>query len=59
MTEEAKKALEAAQTEEDIKAVAEKFELTVKKLSDEELDQIVGGSVAPPGCVKRDNKYWC
>jgi len=47
MTEELKKAIESAQTEEDKKAVVEKFKDEIKKLQDEELEGVAGGKSDP------------
>jgi len=43
MTDELKKALESANTEEEKKAVVEKFSDEMKELSDEELAGVAGG----------------
>jgi len=43
MTDELKKAFENANTEEEKKAVAEKFQNEMKELSDEELEEVAGG----------------
>jgi len=70
MTDEVIRAIEAAKTEEEEKAVAEKYKLTIRLLSDEELDYIAGGakpygvpdtytSSCDPDCTKRSNKCWC
>lgn len=44
MTDELKKAIELAKTEEEKKAVNEKFKDEIMKLSDEELDEVSGGN---------------
>lgn len=44
MTDELKKTIENAKTEEDMKGVAEEFKDEMKKLSDEELDGVAGGT---------------
>jgi len=59
MTDEARRALENAVTEEDVLTVVEKFKLTMRALSDEELDEVAGGSACIPGCTKKLNKCWC
>jgi len=44
MTDELKKAIENANTEEERKAVAEKFMDEIQQLSDEELEEVAGGA---------------
>jgi len=56
MTEELKKALENAHTEEEKKAVAEKYKLTIRELTDEELDLAAGGIPCPPDHYRYGNK---
>lgn len=50
MTDELKKALLEAKTEEERKNVAKKFEDEIRELSDEELDSVSGGFYCPPPC---------
>jgi len=45
MTDEIKKAFENAKTDEEKKAVAEKFKDEMKQLSDEELEEVTGGFI--------------
>jgi len=47
MTDELKKALENAKTDEEKKAVVEKFKDEIKELSPEELSEIAGGVQRP------------
>jgi len=44
LTDELKKALESAKTEEEKKAVVEKFKDELKELSEAELERVAGGS---------------
>jgi len=43
MTDELKKAFENAKTDEEKKAVAEKYMDEIQELSDEELEEVAGG----------------
>jgi len=56
MTDELKKALESAKTEEEKKAVAEKFGDEMKELSPEELEGVAGGC---PSGYKRKVFWIC
>jgi len=58
MTEELKKALESAHTEEEKKAVAEKFKDELRELSPEELEGVAGGSVNVYKRQGNNPNYW-
>jgi len=58
MTDELKKAIENARTEEDKKAIVEKFKDEIQQLSDEELEEVAGGVNAPLGEVKEISKLY-
>jgi len=53
MTDELKKAFENAKTEEEKKAVVEKFKDELQQLSDEELKEVAGGAVAMVATVRK------